>query len=451
MLDKLFTDDPVPPGGTATLQFTINNFDRSNAMTAIGFTDDLAPVLAGLTATGLPLSDPCGTGSGLAGSAGDTLLTFTGGSLPAGGSCTFSVSVAVPGGAADGQYTNTTSSVTGTVGGDGVVGNAATDILRVVSAPVITKEFTDDPVGAGGAATLVFTITITNTSTTSAATNVSFSDQFDVIMPTAATPTSDCGGTVTFTPLSNPAPPSSVVPATLSLTSGTLAASSSRTISIVLDVLTSAAEGIYANTTSVITATVGANPVAGPPAGDSLTVRGGPTLRKEFSDDPVLPGGTATLQFDLTHTAEAPGDATSITFTDDLTFVSGVTASGLPLTNICGVGSSLTGSVGDTLLTFAGGTLAPGGTCGFSLTVDVSASAPWAAIPTPHLLSRRWSSESERPAARVKMTSTSPCSASGKISSMIRCGRVSRRRFGSRSGWTQAHRERPPPSSSTTC
>ena len=36
---KSFTDDPVPPGGTVTLEFIIDNFDRNFSATAIAFTD----------------------------------------------------------------------------------------------------------------------------------------------------------------------------------------------------------------------------------------------------------------------------------------------------------------------------------------------------------------------------------------------------------------------------
>ncbi|MDX1666103.1 MAG: hypothetical protein R3350_02690, partial [Saprospiraceae bacterium] len=177
-LVKLFTDDPVAPGGTVNLDFTITNFSRGEALTGIAFTDDLAATLSGLMATGLPLNDVCGAGSQLSGT---SLITLTGGNLPAEGTCTFSVTLQVPAGAMPGSYINTTSSVTGDRGGSPFTGNAATDILDVLPIPRLEKEFTDDPVLAGGTATLEFTIT--NTSTDFNATNINFEDELTNTLP----------------------------------------------------------------------------------------------------------------------------------------------------------------------------------------------------------------------------------------------------------------------------
>ncbi len=93
-LEKEFTDDPVAPGDTVTLEFTVTNLDPASAATAIAFTDDLDAALAGLVAIGLPAADVCGAGSSISGT---DFLTFTGGSLAAGGVCTFSVTLQVPG------------------------------------------------------------------------------------------------------------------------------------------------------------------------------------------------------------------------------------------------------------------------------------------------------------------------------------------------------------------
>ncbi|MCP4592551.1 MAG: hypothetical protein GY842_17600, partial [bacterium] len=81
-LIKSFTDDPVAPGDTVTLEFTVTNIDRSEAVTDITFSDDLEDTLSGLVAVGLPLADPCGAGSQLAGT---STITLTGGDLPAEG------------------------------------------------------------------------------------------------------------------------------------------------------------------------------------------------------------------------------------------------------------------------------------------------------------------------------------------------------------------------------
>ena len=342
-LIKSFTDDPVPPGGTVTLEFTINNPSRDEA-TSIAFDDDLEATLSGLEATVLPaagaacISPPVpgipGISPPLPGVStgtitGTSLLSFTGGSLPAERSCMISVTLLVPPAASPGSFPNTTTAITVTIDGVGVTGNMATDNL-VVGAPRLTKEFLDattfdpDPVvGAGDDVILRFTIT--NTSTAFGATDIAFEDVFDVVLPTASSvPGTVCnGGTATFTALVNPpgGDESPVIPATLTVSGGSLAASADCTFDITLDVAEGAPAGTYPNTTSAITATVDGETVAGNSASDDLVVVAGPTLSKEFTDDPVAPGDTVTLEFTLTHAANAAGDATGIMFTDDLALI----------------------------------------------------------------------------------------------------------------------------------
>ncbi len=376
-LVKAFTDDPVPVGGTVTLEFTVTNFDRNFSATGISFTDDLDATLSGLAVTGALPTDPCGVGSTLTGS---SLLTLTGGTLPPEGVCTFSVTLLVPAASAPGAFPNTTSSITATVDGSPVIGVPASELLFVSDAPVLSKSFTDDPAGAGGTVTLEFTVT--NPSPTSVATDISFTDIFDIILPTAATlpasPPCGAGSSTTFTPLFNP-PMSSTTPAQLVLTGGTLPAGGSCTFSIVLDILPGAAVGLYPNVTSAITATVDDLTTTGAPAADDLAIVAGPSILKSFTDDPVQPGATVTLEFTLSHDALATADATGITFTDDLNAViAGLAATGLPAMDVCGTGSMLTGT---TSLTLTGGTLVPGGSCVFSVTLAVPAGATSGAHP----------------------------------------------------------------------
>ena len=133
MLTKTFTGGPVLPGNSVTLEFTIQNLDTNDFAAAdIGFTDDLAAVVSGLVATGLPATNMCGPGSVISGT---SLLTFSGGSLAAGASCTFSVTLQVPAGAAAGSHLNTTSSLTTDLGSRPFVGEPATDTLVVLALP----------------------------------------------------------------------------------------------------------------------------------------------------------------------------------------------------------------------------------------------------------------------------------------------------------------------------
>ncbi len=379
-VQKDFVDDPLPPGGTGTLRFVVRNLDRSDEATDITFSDDLAAALVDLTVIAVP-AEPCGPGSSI--DTGD-FVTLTGGSLDPEGVCTFDVTVSVPPGAAAGQYVNTTSAVTGTVGSDPVTGNAASGVLFVSEAPSLTKAFTDDPVGAGGTVTLRFTIT--DNTDAAGSSDIAFVDE----LTNPGLPSGLPGGFL-------PAPISAVLPADgfcgggssislvslgtdregLSVTGASLAAGTTCSFDVALDIPVGFPGGTYTNVTGPISATVGGNPVTGRPATADLVVYGAPSLTKEFTDDPVGPGDAVTLEFTLSYDPFAPADATGIGFTDDLTFVAGLTATGLPVTDVCGPGNgTLTGSAGETLLTFSGGSLAPGETCTFSVALATSAATP---------------------------------------------------------------------------
>ena len=377
-LGKIFLGDPVAPGTSVTLQFTIQNPSRTEAATSIAFDD---PLPAGLLFSST-VSDDCG---GVLDTATPSLLSYSGGSLPPEGSCTLSVTLTVPGGATPDTYTNTTTAITATIGGEGVVGNAATDELTVNFAPTFTKEFLTNPVGAGGTTTLRFTIT--NNSSTSSLDSIAFVDVLNDVVPTAAVVPSNpvCNtGTGVFTPFFDGSDGN--LPANYTVTGASLDPAETCTIDLTLDVVANATEGTYPNTTSLISGLVGGvDPVAGFPASDDLMVVGGPSLIKEFSGDPVNPPGTVTLGFTLSHSELAGGPATGIAFTDDLTFLTDLAATGLPLMAACDPdgpgGSPGTGTLsGTTLLDFSGGSLAPGESCSFSVTLDV----PGTAATGPH-------------------------------------------------------------------
>jgi len=122
---KSFGGD-TSPGGTVTLTFHIENLDSDDGISSLRFTDDLDAVIPGLTAVGLPADGVCGEGSSLDGT---SFLTLTEGSLLPGGSCTFSVTLQVPGSASGGTFVNTTSEL---FSDDIRVAEPASDTLTVV-------------------------------------------------------------------------------------------------------------------------------------------------------------------------------------------------------------------------------------------------------------------------------------------------------------------------------
>ncbi len=365
-IQKSFTNDPTPPGQTVILDFTLTSFSQQSASN-ISFTDDLTTALAGLTFT-TENSNSCG---GTLSGQGTTMVTYTGGSLGSGANCTISITCTVPGGATPGTYTNTTSTVTGDIGGSPVTGNQATDDLIVSPAPSLTKSFTNDPVTQGNTVDLEFTLT--NTSTMHSLTSAGFTDELDVIITGASNLPAPgfCGGssTISFQFFGG-------IP-TITVANAELAASASCTFTVTLQLDASAPGGTYPNVTSNVTGTVNGQSVSGPPATDDLTVLAVPKLTKSFLSTPK-PGETVDLEFKIEFSENAPTDATNISFTDDLTAMGLpglIVSSGGTQNNICGTGSSLSVNGSNDVLTFSSGTLAPGGECTFTVTLQVPGNA----------------------------------------------------------------------------
>ncbi|MGH1542199.1 MAG: beta strand repeat-containing protein [Arenicella sp.] len=399
---KSFTDDPAPAGGTVTLEFRIDNFSRNFSATGVAFTDDLTtltPSLPGLTFSSLLSNDCAGSVSGV----GGTTIGFSGGTIAAEGFCSISVSLSIPAGATPAIHTNTTSAVTATVDGSAVVGNMASDKLFVEPVPILTKEFLEvgtlapNPVVNAGD-DVVLRFTITNPSTTSGATDIAFIDEltdggpmtgflpFPVAVSLPPVPDPPCGAgsalALTFLDTDRQG---------LSLTGGNLTAAPGAGATCSFDVTVTIpadiSPGVQTNTTGIPTAMIDGDTRQGSPASDSLTIIAAPTLSKSFADNPVAPGSTVTLEFILTYSANASADATAIAFTDDLAAMTpslvGLTATGLPISQACdpdGAGGApgtgtLSGSAGDTLLSFSGGTLSPGETCTISVTLNVPGGA----------------------------------------------------------------------------
>jgi hypothetical protein len=358
-LTKEFIDDPVQSGGTVTMQFTLTHDELATTDASnITFSDDLSVALPGLAAIGLPLNNICGTGSSISGT---TNLTFTGGTLVAGASCSFNVTLAVPAAALSGLYTNTTSIVTADISGLSVNSNPASDVLNIANIS-FTKEYIDDPVIPGSNATLRFTID--NSLNTQDVTSLLFVDNLNTSLAGLAVngplPATPCGAGSTI-----------IGTTTLTITGGNLLAGNSCSFDVTVLVPAATASGNYTNTTSTLNATVAGNNLILPPAADILQVSSELILlTKSFTDDPVAPGGTVTLEFSIDNLDPA-NPVTALAFTDDLdAALTGLVALGLPLNNVCGAGSSITGT---NLLTFAGGSLAAGGNCTFSVTLQVPA------------------------------------------------------------------------------
>ncbi|MEM9293853.1 MAG: IPTL-CTERM sorting domain-containing protein [Acidobacteriota bacterium] len=365
-LIKNFAETKVPPSALVDLEFTILNQNRTDSATGITFTDDLNAVIPGMVAEGLPLNDVCGLGSTISGTG---LITLSGGNLPPAGSCVFTVPVRLPNSALPGTYTNTTSTITATVGASSEVGRAASDILIVEYEPVLTKTFLDTVVEAGAIVDVEFTVT--NPSRKEIMTSIGFIDNMSLFLPgtTLVAPLVDpCSAGSSFSQIGLPQSEVGI-----QLTGGELGPETSCTFTAQLQIPPGTPAGSYLNETDAPTATVAFELVSGNPASDTLTVIAPPQLTKAFDPSTALPGALVDLDFSLTHSLNNTEPATALSFTDDLdAFLTGAVAVGLPLNDICGLGSQISGT---SSLSFTGGSLNPGDTCDFTVQVQVPAAA----------------------------------------------------------------------------
>ena len=97
-LSMSFLDDPIANGDSSTLEFVVSNNSTTDSADSIAFSMELDTVIAGITAVGVPINDVCGTGSQLTSVFNGTVtnLVFSGGTLAANDSCTFSVDLQTP-------------------------------------------------------------------------------------------------------------------------------------------------------------------------------------------------------------------------------------------------------------------------------------------------------------------------------------------------------------------
>ena len=244
------------------------------------------------------------------------------------------------------------------------VSNGSSGAAEKVGGAIAAAASTDDPVIAGDNVTLRFTIDNTGGSAASA---IAFTDDLRNVLPGAPDLTvaggtgAVCGGTLTEAPTGF-----------LSFSGGSVAAASSCSFDVTLTVPGGTADGSYGNVTSNLTATYGAAGIIIAPATDTLEVSSAALLfSKEFTDDPIVAGNTGTLEFTIENpTGQA---ATALTFTDDLdAALSGLAATGLPVNDVCGAGSQISGT---SLLTLTGGSIGPGSSCTFTVSFVVPGAA----------------------------------------------------------------------------
>jgi large repetitive protein len=253
---KAFSPNPIAVNGTSTLTFTLTNANTA-ALTNAAFTDALP---SGVQVAATPSASTTCAGATWAPAAGNTTLTFSGGTIPASGSCTVSVNVTAT---SAGPHGNVSGTLSTTESGTNTT-TLATASLTAVNPPSIAKLFSPNPILANGVSTLTFTIT--NPNQNDALSGVAFSDTFPAspgAMVVAATPnatTSGCGSP-TFAP--------SAGAGSISFSGGTIAAGGTCTVTVNV---TAPVTGTYNNTSGNVSHVINAATVNGNTASASLTV-----------------------------------------------------------------------------------------------------------------------------------------------------------------------------------
>ncbi|MCA9579144.1 MAG: hypothetical protein KC668_27130, partial [Myxococcales bacterium] len=359
VLEVDFLSDPVAPGATASVAYTLYNRSRDEALTGLGFQHDLDAALSGLVATGVSDND-CGatvtTGS---------TVSVSDAAVEAGGECHVEVTVQVPSGAVGGAFTSTTSALTADPSAS-VVGAAASDVLVVTTGPLVSLVLSPDPVGAGDVLTAEFTIT--NGSSTQPLSAISFTAPLDSFLPGASftLPGTPCGAGSLLAQIGGNNP-------FLQFATGSLPAAGSCTFSATVTVPSGTPSGRQQLQTSIPTADQG-GPVTGTAGGASVDIFAPPHLALSF-EGAVLPGQSGTLSVTLTNN-ENGATTTGLGFALlPIATLTGATYAGLPASGFCGAGSSASVDGPGTTVTFADITLDVGSSCTFELEVLVPAAA----------------------------------------------------------------------------
>lgn len=321
-----------------------NNISNSGTEITEAFFDDIQ--------IGTPLQPAavCGPNSQITGS---DVLTFTGGELAPGQSCSFRVGLTVPASTPFGDYENKTSLISTVVGGRTLVGFPATDTLSVVPVPLaFSSAFSPTDIPANGTSTLTFSID--NQGSQVGATDVTFSGTLPDGMLIAAVPgaTSTCGGVITAQAGNN----------SFTFSDGAVAAGQICTVSF--DV-TGQGSGDLVITSDPLLSSLGESGTATA----TLAVIAPPAFTMSFAPDDINAGQVSTLTFVIDNRS-SPLPANNLNLIHEL-------PDGLILANPSNASTNCQGGTliaisGTDRISYSGGTVPAGQTC--TVTVGVTGS-----------------------------------------------------------------------------
>ncbi len=368
---KSFTT-PAFQTGTTTMTITLRNTTAA-AATITTITDNLTTMGAGFTiAAGAVPGGTCG--SSLTSVTPGTLITLTGGTIPANGTCTIILPVDIGANAATGTRTNTIA-VNGVVTSIGNNIQTITGQVSVERALTMAKAFVPSTVQAGTASRL--TVTLTRRAGASALSNITFSDLLTTmgagfVVATPANAATTCNGaTVTAAPGAT----------SFSISGGSLAGGALATAcTVALDVATppAGAPATYTNTIAannlttaegVTNAAVNGNLILAP----ATTV----TVNKSFTPTIVAVNGTSVMNIQVRNNNAGAINLTGVGFTD--TLPAGMIIANPPVPTFTGSGCSIAGGSisapnNGTVVTVTNATVNANAICTLAVTVKATAS-----------------------------------------------------------------------------
>ena len=350
-----FEPTAIRAGSVSRLTYELRN-DMMLVATSVALSDRLP---AGVVlAPELNADNRCGGFLSAAAGGGD--VSYSGGSLVAGATCTIAVDVTS---AAGGIYPNGTESVTSSLGTS--IPAEAMLTVDAADAPGFARVFLPDTIDQGGETQIVFTVdnganaiakganAIAKGANAIAMTGMAFDASLPSGVSVADTPgaSNSCGGT--FSPVAGAT--------TLGFSGGTLAAGATCEIRVSVRAI---AAGMLtgpevALTSSMATATA---------AEARLTVgaAAAPGFVKAFSPATVDPGGVSRLTYRIDNAANLI-DVGGLAFTDD--FPDGLAVADTPdATTTCG--GTFAPAASATSLAFSDGSVAAGETCTLSVAVQ---------------------------------------------------------------------------------
>ncbi len=362
---------PAFQTGTTTMTLTMRNVTASPA-TITTITDNLTTMGAGFTvAAGAVPGGTCG--SSLTSPTPGTLITLTGGTIPANGTCTITLLIDIGANAATGTRTNTIA-VNGAVTSLGNNLQTITGQVGVERALTVAKAFAPANVQAGTVTRL--TVTLTRRAGAAALTNIAFTDALTtmgagfVVANPAVEATTCAGATVTATPGAT----------SFSIAGGSLAGGAAATACTVsVNVQTPlAAAATYVNriaannlttTQGVTNAAANANLVLSP----STTV----TVNKSFTPTIVAVSGTSVMAVQVRNNNAGAIALTGVGFTDNLP--AGMIIANPPAPTFTGSGCSIAGGSitapnGGSTVTVTNASVGLNSICTLSVTVRATAS-----------------------------------------------------------------------------